>query len=259
MIICFSGTGNSRLVAHELQRHIGGEIVELSGELLLKPGSRVFSVAPGEDVLWVFPIYSWGLPPVLSAFIIRSKFLGAEHARHFMVCTCGDDVGRADDQWRTLVGKRGWSPCTAFSVQMPNTYVCMKGFDVDSPEVERDKLERMPEVVAAIAERIRNGGRRIESHVVRGSWAWAKTAIVYPLFKRFCMSPGPFRATEACTGCGMCSRKCPMENISMSEGRPVWGGNCAMCLRCYHQCPANAVQYGKETTEKGQYHAPSVE
>lgn len=41
-----------------------------------------------------------------------------------------------------------------FSVQMPNNYVLMPGFDVDSKEVETDKLrkasERIQEVIGSI-------------------------------------------------------------------------------------------------------------
>lgn len=87
MIITFSGTGNSMLVAKELQRHIGGRILPLEGDLLLSPSSQVLEVPEGEVVVWVFPIYSWGLPPVVADFIRRSKIKGAHGTGHFMVCT----------------------------------------------------------------------------------------------------------------------------------------------------------------------------
>ena len=143
MIIVFSGTGNSLAVARGLRERLGGDVVVLDGELLLRPSSRVLEVPEGEDVVWVFPIYSWGVPPVVADFIRKSKIKGAHEARHFMVCTCGDDIGYADNQWRQLIGRRGWSPRGVFSVQMPNTYVLMKGFDVDSPEAATEKLAAM--------------------------------------------------------------------------------------------------------------------
>ncbi len=202
MIITFSGTGNSMLVAKELQRHIGGRILPLEGDLLLSPSSQVLEVPEGEVVVWVFPIYSWGLPPVVADFIRRSKIKGAHGTGHFMVCTCGDDIGFADNQWRKLIGRRGWNPRGAFSVQMPNTYVLMKGFDVDAPEIAAAKTDAMPRRVGAVAEAIRRGFA--DSDVVRGASAWLKTAVVYPFFKRFCMSPAPFRHNDKCTACGLC-------------------------------------------------------
>lgn len=252
MIITFSGTGNSLMVARELQKHLGGELLNLTGELLQKPSSQVVEIAETEkQVVWVFPVYSWGVPPVVERFLRRAKVKGAHGVSHFLVCTCGDDTGYTDNQWRKLIGRRGWNPRGSFSVQMPNTYVLMKGFDVDSPELAAAKIAAMPQRVAAIASAINRGFS--ESDMVRGSMAWLKTYVVYPFFKRFCMSPAPFHSTDACVGCGQCSRTCPMGNITLSPSqRPQWGNRCALCLRCYHICPRHAVAYGKETATKGQ-------
>lgn len=250
MIIVFSGTGNSMAVARELRSRLGGEIVTLEGDLLAAPSGHTLEVPEGEPLVWVFPVYSWGLPPVVAEFIRRSKIKGAHGIDHFMVCTCGDDIGYADNAWRKLIGRRGWNPRGAFSVRMPNTYVLMKGFDVDAPDVAADKMTAMPARVEAVAGAIRRGFA--ESDVVRGGTAWLKSSVVYPFFKRFCMSPLPFRCTGDCTGCGVCAARCPMENISMAGGHPQWGRSCALCLRCYHVCPSHAVAYGKETDGKGQ-------
>lgn len=178
MIICFSGTGNSRAVARELSRYITGETVEVEKGLILDPASCVIEVPENEAVVWVMPVYSWGIPPVMERFIMKMKMKCAPTTGHFLVLTCGDDTGYADNQWRRLVGRRGWNPRGSFSVQMPNTYVLMKGFDVDSPEVVAAKMGAMPARVEAVASAIKRGFA--DSDVVRGSWAWVKTAIVYP-------------------------------------------------------------------------------
>ncbi len=262
MIIYFTGTGNSRLVAERLhecyhpddkQRN---KLYCLEGDRLLHPGRQLLETADGSLVIWVFPVYSWGVPPVVLRFIDKVRFKGAEKARHYMVCTCGDDVGRTDDQWRHHIGRRGWTPRGALSVTMPNTYVCMKGFDVDSPDIEAGKLVAMPGRVEEIRRAIDRGFS--DSDLIRGSWAWWKTNLVYGLFRAFKMSPLPFRADpERCTSCGLCARQCPMLNIKLKDRRPQWGPACAMCLRCYHHCPVKAIAYGKETDGKGQYKLPA--
>ena len=138
MIICFSGTGNSLLVARQLQSHLGGDILMLEGRRLIEPDSELIRVPEDEPVVWVMPVYSWGIPPVVVPFLRRSKLkITPEHSTpHFLVLTCGDDTGYADHQWAKIIGRRGWNPRGSFSVTMPNTYVLMKGFDVDTPEVE---------------------------------------------------------------------------------------------------------------------------
>lgn len=51
-------------------------------------------------------------------------------------------------------------------------------------------------------------------------------------------------AGDACTGCGLCARSCPMGNIRMENGRPVFGTECSLCVRCSFSCPENAISIG---------------
>lgn len=244
MILWHSGTGNSRHVALELSGLLDERalrIGEADGAALRDAGDRI---------VWVFPVYGWGVPPVVRDFMLR-RAGGLKSARHFMVVTCGDDVGLTHRQWRKLVDRTGGKAVGAWSVQMPNNYVLLPGFDVDSKGVERRKLEECGERIAAVARGIRHGAR--VDDVVMGSAAWVKSRVLYPLFCRFLMSPKPFRASEKCTGCGVCSKECPARNIAMEGKRPEWGRRCSMCLSCYHRCPFHAVEYGQRTLRKGQY------
>ncbi len=248
MIFCFSGTGNSLWVAQRLADILEDRIYLIADNNL----TPIKSTA--ERVIWVFPIYSWGVPPVVKRFIQSQDIIFQNQPLHYMVCTCGDDTGIAYKQWRKLITKRGWIARSAFSVQMPNTYTLMKGFDVDSNEIMQQKLDAAPERVNFIAKQIRLN--TCTDDITTGSWAWIKTRIIYPGFMKFCMSPKPFHATENCISCQKCSRECPLQNIKMTEGHPQWGNNCTMCLRCYHTCPQHAIAYGNATKGKGQYLHP---
>lgn len=257
MIIYFSGTGNSRHCAQRLAALTAdSDVRELSPDMLRHPASRILDIAEGDKrVVWVFPTYSWGVPPVVANFINKTGLgRNAMQAQHFMLTTCGDDMAYTDRQWRHLLERRGISCATAFAIEMPNTYTLMKGFDVDAPEVSARKLAASEARLADIAHRIINGG---ESSLIRGAFAWFKSWVIYPWFKRYAMSSEPFHATGGCTGCGLCVRSCPMSNMTMTAGRPVWGSHCALCLRCYHTCPRHAVAYGKATDGKGQWMYPS--
>lgn len=255
MIICFSGTGNTLYVASLLAEKTGLDIFRLEREALLSPSSvNLDTASADEKVIWAFPTYSWGVPPVVARFI-REFTPGPvfRKSRQYMLTTCGDDMGLADRQWRALMAGRGLEAAAAFSVIMPNTYVCMKGFDVDSPEVARAKVNAAAGRVGEIAAAMNAGGSDM---LKRGSFPWIKSKIIYPWFVRFDMSPKPFRHTEACVGCGICARLCPMENISMTRKSgqrpaPEWSDRCALCLRCYHACPHHAVAYGHTTDGKG--------
>lgn len=247
MIFCFSGTGNSRWIADTLARELNDRVIMINNV------SDCCDISASERVVWVFPIYSWGLPPVVKTFIRKIK-LECPEVTHYMVCSCGDDIGLAHLQWRKEITRRGWMTMASYSVIMPNTYTLMKGFDVDSQDIVASKLQRAVSRVNEITQKIKSGDKTDD--VNKGNWAWVKTHIIYPYFVKFCMSTKPFHITERCIGCGKCAKECPMKNIIMTNRRPQWNRNCALCLRCYHTCPQHAVEYGKETKCKGQYLFP---
>lgn len=244
MIICFSGTGNSLHVAEKLQDILSDEILNISSDKLLA------DVSDGR-VIWVFPIHGWGMPKAVERAIKTATLNSADTCIHYMVCTCGDDIGMADKLWKKLLDERGWQPGGAFSVQMPNTYICLPGFDVDSPQLEADKLEKMPERVVKIASIIQEN--REVTDVVRGACAWAKSYVLRPPFMKYYTSPKLFTTDGGCVGCGKCSKECPMGAITMEDKKPVWNDKCTMCLRCYHTCHYHAIDYCHATAKKGQY------
>lgn len=243
MIILFSGTGNTAYVAQMLSERLGEEIA-------IVPATGIVVPPEAKRVIWCFPIYSWGMPsPIRQA--IASTVCGIDIV-HYMVCTCGDDIGNADKQWRKAITRRGLKAAGAYAVTMPNTYVSLPGFDVDAPATVKRKLADAPVRVDEIAGSISRGD--IATDVVRGRMPWVKTAVLYPLFMRYLCSAGAFHVDEhRCISCGKCSRDCPVGKISMEDDTPLWAkGACAMCLRCYHCCPARAISYGRFTRGKGQ-------
>lgn len=252
MILYFSGTGNTRHCARELAKLLGdSNIRPFTTEELREPQKAAFDTSD-KRVIWAFPTYSWGVAPVVADIIAKADFgEGFKAAKHYMLTTCGDDIGYADRQWRKLIENRGLTAAGAYAVQMPNTYVTLPGFDVDKPELARQKVEASQARLEEIAKDILAGNDT--DMPIRLSFSWFKTRLIYPGFVKHAMSPKPFHATGGCTGCATCAKACPMHNITMVDGTPRWADSCAFCLRCYHICPRHAVAYGKATNRKGQY------
>ena len=131
MIVYFSGTGNSKYVARLLALHLADpRIVEINAAAIAR--NRLEGLARAERIVWVCPIYSWGLPPVVSRFM-RNVALDPA-LPHFLVVTCGDDTGNVDSQWRSLMSARQLDARGCWSVTMPNTYVTLPGFDTAKAE-----------------------------------------------------------------------------------------------------------------------------
>lgn len=250
MIIYFSGTGNSEAVAKYLSASLSEDVT------VIRPGASFRPETAGSRIIWIFPVYGWDMPPVVSEFI-TGTILPDNNLPHYMVAVCGDDIGLTALNWKKLINSKGWTPKAMFSVQMPNNYVCLPGFDVDPEPLEHKKLGAMPMHVESIASMILAGNTG--EHTVRGKFAWVKSRVISPVFRKFLMKPSGFNVNEEkCIGCGKCAGCCPCGNISMKKDKPVWSDNCAFCLRCYHVCPVNAIGYGKWTINKGQYLCPQV-
>lgn len=254
MVYYYSGTGNSAYAATELSRLTGEKHSPLFIPKILNTGS--LEVCPGDLLGFVFPIYSWGVPPIVVDFV---KQLPADifRARYvWAVCTCGDEAGNAMKMFARLVKRvSGKAPDLQMSLIMPNNYVLLPGFNVDPQPVAERKLHQAPERLREIAAAINRKERNVQD-VHTGSVP-ALRSMVYPLFKKWGVDPKKWKAGDLCVSCGLCAQICPVGNVSYdAQGHPVWGDNCLSCCGCFHVCPRRAIDYGNATKGKGQYLFP---
>lgn len=257
-IFYYSATGNTRFAAEALASRLSLEAVSI---LDVSDGAAALNVSKDhscrlEAVGFMFPIYCWGIPPVFQAFMNRVLPAIKEDTYVWSVCTCGDEAGIAMKLFDSALRRaRGRGADALFSLIMPNTYVLLPGFDVDSREVEEAKLEKAPGRLEEIAAIIEARGERVFD-VHQGSLPALRTRALFPLFRRWGVSTRLWHSLDTCIGCGNCARICPARNIVMEDGRPSWGSDCFSCCACFHCCPVNAVQYGSITKSKSQYLCP---
>ena len=256
MIFYFSGCGNSKHVAETLAAGLNDTLVFIPEAA--REGRYEYTLAEDERLGFVFPIYSWAPPQLVLDFVKRmtvkvgpSSGSGTLSYTYF-ACTCGDNCGHTEKVFRKAVEERGWSLSACFSVQMPETYIGMAGFKLDTEENAQRKITEADAALSRLMPRLAN--KEQFSEMVVGGLAWLKTYLVNPGFNRSATDDSKYLSTEACIHCGKCVEVCPLKNITLDNGRPVWHGNCTMCMGCYHHCPVNAIQYGKATVGKGQYY-----
>ena len=253
MIYYFSGTRNSRYAAMRLGSLTGQDVRFIPAT---DPYTEFIDKHTERSVGFVFPVYAWGVPPIVLEFIRRLPESMTEEIRKaglavWCVATCGDETGMAVDMLRKALERRGLKLLGAWSLIMPNVYVLLPGFGTDPKEVEMRKLRDSVGRLASIGEKINAGQWEYDIHP--GPWPRLKTGIVYPLFRKWGVNTHKWHYTDGCIGCGKCSKVCPVGNIAMTEGHPKWGTDCTSCCACYHVCPTRAAQYGSVTKNAGQY------
>ncbi len=253
MIYYFSGTHNSRYAALRLGSLLGENVRFIPS---VDPYAQTIQPESDKSLGFVFPVYSWGVPPIVIDFIKRFPEGMIEAIKEnkiytWCVATCGDETGMAVQMLRKELRKRGIELSAAWSLIMPNVYVLLPGFGVDSKELEEKKLKEAVGRIEEIASSIKKKEGVEDVHL--GPMPRLKTALVYPLFKKWGVNTKKWHYTDACIGCGKCSKVCPVGNIAMEDGHPKWGNDCTSCCACYHVCPMHSAQYGNITKKMGQY------
>lgn len=217
MIIYYSGTGNSRYCAEYLGFTLDDEVVDAFKYMRSGIAPNFFSDEP-----WVFvsPTYCWRLPHIFEEFIRNATLRGERDAYFFL--TCGSDIGNAGQYLEELCKEKNFRFKGVIPVVMPENYIAM--FDAPTKEVA--------EKIVRIAKRpLRKGAHLI--HTIRAFEPMKvnlldkiKSGPVNPLFYKLFVKAKPFYATDACIGCKKCEKSCVMNNITVKEGKPVWGEKC---------------------------------
>ena len=257
MIFYFTGTGNSLWVAKMLSETFHETLISIATELNEKKEENlVYSLRADEKIFFVYPVHSWGPAVSIMRFIARLKLENYFHQPIYSVATCGDECGYANRLLGKALNSRQLVLTNAYSVTMPNNYILLPGFSVDSKEIEKKKLEQAPIRMAEIIKAIQTEKTLDLYH--KGGAPWIKTYLVYPLFANLAIGKNSFRVTDACISCGLCERICPTQTIRMKDGKPIWTDTCVQCVACIHRCPVRAIEYGKETIKKGRYYHPEI-
>ena len=244
MVLYFSGTGNSKYAAQCIADALGDTLLSINDRVR---SSDTSPVEVGGRLVIVTPTYAWRIPRVVQLWLQKTELRGAEQT--WFVMTCGSEIGNAAGHNRSFCIDKGLFYMGTAQIVMPENYIAM--FDVPAPDEARQIVARARPDIEKSAALIAEGR---EFSPPRSSLTYRfMSRVVNPIFYPVFVKAAPFTVSDDCTGCAQCAERCPMNNIAIQNGRPVWGNQCTHCMACICYCRAEAIEYGKKSLGKPRY------
>ena len=148
MILCFSGTGNSKYVAQRIADALDDALVNLNDRI---KASDTSSVETGERLIIVTPTYAWRIPRVVRDWLLKTELRGARQA--WFVMTCGGEIGNADQYNRELCAEKGLACMGTAQIVMPENYIAM--FSAPQADAARKSSLRPNRTLTAQSQRFK--------------------------------------------------------------------------------------------------------
>ncbi len=224
--ILFSPTGGTKRVADILADNLG----ESAGTIDLSSAAEDFSAGQldaGDVAVIAAPSFGGRAPEIA---VRRLSQIHGQGARAVVVCVYGN---RAYED--TLVeladaaGKAGFRVIAGVAAVAEHTIA--RQYAPGRPD-ERDTA-----VLKGFAEKIAGklSGGSMAGPVLPGNRPYKKGggAGLVP------------KAGSACTACGLCAQKCPVQAISQADPGKTDAAKCISCMRCVAGCPVQARSVNK--------------
>jgi len=231
-IVFFSGTGGTARVAECLRRAFVARGVDVTKSELTRGAKPV----PSADLLvLLYPVYAANAPQPIGEWIAT---LPQGNGMPVVVIS--------------VSGGGEVSPNTACRVPT-NRALEAKGYHVlyeAMAVMPSNFLEGYSDALSALLlQQATPFAERIAEEVLSGKTKRIRPIGVDRLLTRLLlvehfgsrMFGKHLKTNEHCTGCGWCADHCPRGNITLTDGRPVFGNRCVLCTRCLYGCPTKAI------------------
>lgn len=195
-------------------------------------------LSPHDFIVFAYPVQFSNIPVMVREFIKSHQNLW-KHKKVLCVSTMGLFSGDGAGCAARLLKKYGAKIVGGLHIRMPDS-ICDVKLLKRSPEQNLKIIRAADRKIEKCAEGIRNGiypkdglffYDRIAGLLGQRLWYCRKT-------KNY---SDKLKISNACTGCGLCTRVCPMENLILENGKAAAGKRCTMCYRCISLCPAKAI------------------
>lgn len=236
LIIYFSGTGNTLLVAKHLKKALveSGASVHLHS---IEDGPIDIKSIESYDLIgFAFPIFGFGTQQMMMNY--QKTLPRIKGKKAFVLQTGADFISinyAASYRFIQKIQAKGYNVFYDRIIAMGSNWLI--GYDhgmvKQLEEASVGKTEHMAkEMIQGVRRRYRpNPLIRLNSYI-------SALGEHYIGAKMFGFS---LKVKDTCNHCNKCVESCPSKNIRAVNGRVEIGSNCSWCMRCIYQCPSKAI------------------
>lgn len=246
MIIYFSATGNTEYIAKELARRLDDECINLLDRVKTGDYSVLHSDKP---FIICAPVYVCEMPRFMSKYLKKQTFTGNKDV--YFIFTSGGYCGISGQLAKSIFRKKKMNYRGHAEFKMPRNYVANDSYPMlDTEEIE-ERILQSTEKIGSVVTDIKAGNKLKARHIFL--FETIITLPFNPVWCKYKLLSKDFYTTDKCISCGKCVKLCPLNNIELKDGTPVWKDNCTHCMACIGNCPTRAIEYGTITQSKEQY------
>ncbi|MEN8209623.1 MAG: DUF362 domain-containing protein [Candidatus Fermentibacteria bacterium] len=198
---------------------------------------NAFGAVPG---LGKAILHSYGIRPADFAEILVDVYTIVDFDFHIM-----DAILAMDGKGPSTDGTPRWDGILGVARDGVSLDIVMTGLTGLDPRKLRTNRVALERGLGLTPEKIETSGREdcvLKDFRIPGESFYNYLPSLLGGIARFLFKKPPV-ATDKCVGCGICERGCPVNAITVTDGKAVMNRKkCIMCLCCHELCPEHAVK-----------------
>ncbi|NHJ49669.1 MAG: hypothetical protein FK733_17900 [Asgard group archaeon] len=245
VIVYFSGTGNTKIIAKEIQKglKLSGSKTSLIDITSYNSRKKKIDLVKFDLLVFGFPVYASTIPLICIDWLKTLKGQNKPAAMFFTYG--GPTMGVAHFHTKDLLNEQDFLVIGTAEFPCKHSFNLAKGFEFLKDRPNKTDLKQAQEYGVGLENKFSLG--KLNEIIIPFIKPENYNAIVERINirkKRTTESP-PSRYSKDCSMCRTCEKSCPTAAFNADTG-VANGEKCIACMRCVTFCPDNVIEYRRD-------------
>lgn len=254
IILYFSGTGNTQLIAEEIKNRLVGAKHNVELVSIENKGALLNLNFENKVIGFGYPVYKFSYPDKYDEVLAMLNEL-AKYNHYFQFSTYARFDANAFYDFSSKLDKEKFKFIGSKSFKAPSCGISARKA-VDDYEYESVMFfeDKITHELDTFVNEISNEKMLIERSIGKPIWMSSLKKIIVKDIE-ITKYPRMEINADQCTMCGLCVNACPDNNLKSGQTYIEIDDEvgCLHCLRCMNHCPSNAITFGELTVGENQY------